>query len=297
VKILNNKKVGFVSLIGRPSSGKSTLVNVLCGYKISIVSKHPQTTRNLIKGIYNDDESQIIFIDTPGYHIHKSILNKNLSKLALRTIDDGDLILYLVDSTRSFGEEEKKIAYNVKEFQNKLIIIYNKIDDEKSNIPAIKKEIENIVTPLNYIEISALKKTNIYELLKIIKQNLIFGELYFPEDYVTDQNIPFRISEVVREKIFNMTDEEIPHSTYVEIESLDVKDEKITAHCIIYVEKDTQKGIIIGRSGSMIKKIGISARKDLKDIFEKDVDIFLKVKVNHNWRKKEQFIKKMYELD
>jgi GTPase len=291
---LDRKKTGFVSLIGRPSSGKSTLINTICGYKISIVSKHPQTTRFLVKGIYNDDDSQIIFLDTPGYHHFNSKLNKTLSNLAVKTLKDGDLVIYLVDTTREFGEEEKRIMENVKYFEKKLILVFNKIDDENSNFSGMKKEIEKYLEPLGEMQISALQNTNISELIELLKKNLDFGEMYFPEEYVTDQDIPFRITEIIREKVFNSTTDEIPHSTYVEIESLKVGEEKIIANAIIFVEKETQKGIVIGKGGAKIKQIGIQARNELKEIFEREIDIFLRVKVNHNWRKKDEFIRKIY---
>ena len=291
------KKTGFVSIIGRPSSGKSTLVNTICGYKISIVSKHPQTTRFLVKGIYNDDESQIVFLDTPGYHNFNSQLNKTLSTLAVKSANEGDLIMYVVDMTREFGEEENAILDKIKYFGIKIVVVFNKSDDQQHIVPGIKEEILKRIKPAGHIEVSALKNDNINTLIDQLKNNLEYGDIYFPEEYVTDQDMNFRISETVREKVFNNTSEEIPHSTYVEIETLKVKDDRIIANAVIFVEKDSQKGIIIGKGGAMIKKIGLQARKDLSEIFECEVDLFLHVKVNLNWRKKDDFIKKIYGND
>ena len=292
------KRVGFVSIIGRPSSGKSTLINYICGYKVSIVSKHPQTTRFLIRGIYNSDDSQIIFIDSPGYHHFNSNLNKGLSNLAIRNLNDGDLILYLVDITRDFGEEEIDIIEKLKESRkkDKIIITFNKIDE-----PEIKKETKEEILKrlgnLPYVEISAKFGKNVDKLLSLIKERLPEGEMFYPEDYVTDQPIPFRIGEVVREKIFNNTRDEVPHSTYVEVKDLKVYDNHIIANAIINVETDSQKGILIGNKGSMIKKIGEQARKDLEDIFERKVSLFLSVKVDKNWRKNNDLLKKMFSIE
>ena len=295
---VQKKKTGFVSLIGRPSSGKSTLINEICGFKVSIVSSKPQTTQFLVRGIYNDDDSQIIFIDTPGYHNFNSTINKNLSRLSVRNLTEGDLILYLVDSSREFGKEEEEIIDQLKKIKDlKIITVYNKIDSPNSKLDDVKKEIRLKFNPENEIEISAKNGTNIKELIKIITGLLPFGEMYYPEEYVTDQSIPFRITEVIRENIMNNTTEEIPHSVYIEIESLEVKEDRITSHAVIFVDKDSQKGIIVGKGGAMIKKIGQESREELETIFEKKVNLFTKVKVHHNWKKDEKFIKKLYNLE
>jgi GTPase len=294
----SKKKTGFVSLIGRPSSGKSTLINYICGYKISIVSSKPQTTQYIIRGIYNDSLSQIIFIDTPGYHNFNSNLNKGLTNLAVRTFHDGDLILYLIDTTRDFGREEEEIIGNLKKIRDKKIIaVYNKIDSPNSKLDVIKKEVELKLNPDDKIEVSAKDGTNIKELIQIIIKLLPFGELYYPEEYVTDQSIPFRIKEVVREKIINNTQDELPHSVYIEIENLEVNEKKIRAHAVIFVEKESQKGMIVGKNGAMIKKIGSESRVELEDILEKKVNLFCRVKVHHNWKKDEKFLKKLYNLE
>ena len=297
-----DRKTGFISIIGRPSVGKSTLINTICGYKISITSKYPQTTQFTIRGIYTDNDSQIIFIDTPGFNNSNKKLNRELSKIAIKTLNDGDLILYVVDIIREFGEEEKIIISHLQKYQDKLIIVFNKSDVAKKKLTteqilSKKGEILSDLTPMFYFEISALKKDNIDMLLLSIKKHLPFGPLYYPEEYVTDQDIKFRITELVREKIFRYCSEELPHSVYVKVDSLKIKEDKIIANSSIYVNKDSQKGIIIGESGKMIKKIGENARKDLKDIFEKDVMLFLNVKVDKNWIKKENFIKDMFRLE
>jgi len=292
---LKEKKTGFVALIGRPSSGKSTLINKLCGYKVSITSKHPQTTRFLVKGIYNDDNSQIIFIDSPGYHNFNSNLNRGLSNLAVRNTEDADAILYVIDTAREFGREEEDIIKNIKPLENITIVVLNKIDLENSDMEIKNKVLEKL-TPAGVVEFSALKGKDPDKIISLIKRKLQIGPLYFPEDYVTDQSIPFRITEVVREKIFQLTKEEVPHSCYAEVEELKVNEEKIEARCAIFVENESQKGIIIGNKGSMIKMIGVKARYDLESIFERKVNLFLNVKVHKDWRKKDEFLKKMFDI-
>jgi GTPase len=294
---LKNKKSGFVSLIGRPSSGKSTLINRICGFKVSIVSKHPQTTRFLVKGIYNDDDSQIVFVDSPGYHHFNSNLNKGLSNLAVRNLTDADLILYLVDSTRQFGDEEREIISKLKVYEKNVIVVFNKIDDKNSFNTNVKDKFKEELDAVAFVEVSALNGKNVKDLIEIIKNNLQEGPMFYPEDYVTDQAIPFRVSEIVREKIFKNTKEEVPHGTYVEVDSFTITEEKLIAKATIYVERETQKGIVIGKGGLMIKRIGQDARKDLQKIFERDVDLFLNVKVHLNWKKDDKLLKKMFQLD
>ncbi len=290
-----DRKTGFISIIGRPSVGKSTLVNTICGYKISITSRCPQTTQYTIRGIYTDDDSQIIFIDTPGFHNSNQKLNRELSSLAIRTLDDGDLILYVVDLAREFGEEEEIIISKLKRHEDKLLIVFNKSDLERQKLE--KDRILSNLNPLFSIDISALKDNNIDLLLKKIKEHLPFGPLYYPEEYVTDQDINFRITELVREKIFRYLSEEIPHSVYVKVDSLKIHEDRIITNATIYVNKDSQKGMVIGAGGKMIKKIGENARNDLKEILEKDVMLFLNVKVDKNWIKEEKFIKNMFRLN
>lgn len=291
-----NHKSGFITIIGRPSSGKSTLINCIIGNKISIVSKHPQTTRFIVKGIYSDDDCQMIFLDTPGYHNFNSLLNKKLSDTAVRGLDESDLILYIVDISREFGDEESQIIEILKPFQSRVIIAFNKIDINPDDNFNIKDKILKELTPVTQLQISAKEDENITDLIKTLKSNLKEGPIYYPKEYVTDQSIPFRASEVVREQVFNLTSNEIPHSVYVKVTSCDITDEKITIHATIFVERKSQKGMLIGKSGVMIKKIGTKSRAILKDIFEKNVNLFLDVDIHEKWRKDEQVIKKIYNL-
>lgn len=291
------KKTGFIAIIGRPSTGKSTLLNKICGYKISIVSKHPQTTRFLIRGIFNDDESQLVFVDTPGYHNFDSFLNKGLTNLAVQNITDCDLIVYLLDNTRPIGVEEREIAAKLQKSKEQVIVAVNKVDVKPEIDPEIKDFIEAHFSGSDLITLSATEGKNVDILLDTIKDKLPVDFIYYPEEYVTDQSIPFRIEEVVREKVFIHTSEEIPHDTYVKVIDLNVGKKKIVCHCNIYVNRNSQKGIVVGNKGKSIKKIGEQARLELEDILETKVDVFLHVKLHKNWKKDEIFIKKMYKFD
>jgi GTP-binding protein Era len=290
-------KSGFVAVIGRPSAGKSTLINRICGFKVSIVSKHPQTTRFIVRGIYNDDTSQIIFIDTPGYHQFNSNLNRGLSNLAVRSLDEGDLILYLVDTTRPAGSEEQELIQILKNYENKLILVFNKMDHPHSHPSETREDLLRSLAPLENIEISGMTGKNVKKLLELLKKHLDNGPLYYPEDFVTDQNPELRISEIVREQVFLQTEEEVPHSCYVEVTKFDLTEKKLTAYADIFVERETQKGILIGSKGAMIKKIGQKARELLKEVFERDADLFLQIKVNKDWRKNDALLKKMFQLE
>lgn len=290
-------KSGFVSLIGRPSSGKSTLMNTICGFKVSIVSPLPQTTRFAVRGVVTEQNYQIVFVDTPGYHKAESHLNRELTAVAEQTLKDGDLILYLVDLSRDFGEEEKAVVNLVRPYVNKAIIVFNKIDNISGKFEDcnVFKEVISRLPDVPYVFISAENGSGIREMEEKIASLLPSGPLYYPEEYVTDQSIPFRIEETVREKVFERTKEEVPHSVYVKTESLNVTAGKIKAYAAIYVDRESQKGIIVGKNGSVIKEIGSAARESLAEIFERNVQLFLTVKVHANWKKDKKFVDKMFK--
>lgn len=290
-------KSGFVSLIGRPSSGKSTLMNTICGFKVSIVSPLPQTTRFAVRGVVTEQNYQIVFVDTPGYHKAESHLNRELTAVAEQTLKDGDLILYLVDLSRDFGEEEKAVVNLVRPYVNKAIIVFNKIDNISGKFEDcnVFKEVTSVLPDVPYVFISAENGSGIREMEEKIASLLPSGPLYYPEEYVTDQSIPFRIEETVREKVFERTKEEVPHSVYVKTESLNVTAGKIKAYAAIYVDRESQKGIIVGKNGSVIKEIGSAARESLAEIFERNVQLFLTVKVHANWKKDKKFVDKMFK--
>ncbi|MDD3793317.1 MAG: GTPase Era [Candidatus Gracilibacteria bacterium] len=278
------KKVGYVAIIGRPNAGKSTFINSLIGEKISITTNIPQTTRKRVLAIYNDRDSQIIFFDTPGIHKSEKDFNKKINDVAINSFKDCEIILYFIDSSREGGEEEKYIR-NILEMVNKPIIkVYTKTDLEaKINIP----DNENIV------KISSIEKTGFDNLLEKIKSHLRVGPLFFPEEYYTKQDIYFRISEIIREKAFLHTKEELPHSIYIKVEEIEETDELLKIVAYIYTETESQKYIVVGKGGQLISQIGKEARIELEHIFEKKVFLALRAKSHKNWRKNEHLIKQI----
>ncbi|MBW7954660.1 GTPase Era [Candidatus Gracilibacteria bacterium] len=278
------KKVGYVAIIGRPNTGKSTFVNTLLGQKVSITSNIPQTTRKRVLAIYNDVDSQIIFFDTPGIHKSELGFNQKINNEAINSLKEADVVLHFIDSSRPYGEEEKQIENILKFVKSPILKVFSKID-----LP-LKNEIND---KKNTFLISSLKNTGLNELIKEVKNHLNIGNLFYPEDYYTDQNIYFRISEIIREKVFLNTKEEIPHSIYVEVEEIDESDELLKIQSYIYTETDSQKYIIVGKAGSLITKIGSSSRLELEKIFEKKIFLSLKVKVMEKWRKNDKIIKQI----
>jgi GTP-binding protein Era len=291
---------GFVAIIGRPSAGKSTLLNNLIGEKVSIVSKIPQTTRNQIRGIYQGENYQIIFLDTPGFHFSAKKFNRKLVLEIGKSARDADVILYLIDISRKWGEEETKIVDFLRKHQGKpLIIALNKIDLVQNNNGQLFLEVEKHLKSLNYqkmISFSALEKINLKQVLTILKDQLPEGPRYYPDDYYTDQSFVSRVTEIVREKVFQLTQDEIPHGCYCDLDYFEEKQagKLLVLKIIIYIEQESQKKIMIGKNGSLIKKIGVLAREDLEQIFDRQIYLDLKVKVRKNWRKDEKILQKMF---
>lgn len=284
-------KSGFVSLIGRPNAGKSTLVNEIIGQKVAITSNKPQTTRNIIKGIYNDDDSQIVFIDTPGIHKPNNKLGNVLNKQAFYGINDADIILMLVDASLEIGGGDKFIIEKLKEVKTPVILVLNKID-KLNNEQIMQKIIEykDLYSFAEIIPLSALKGKNTSELIKVLKTYLKDEIMYYGKSDITDRSIDFMISEIVREKIFNLTEEEVPHSITCVTNAVEVGKTSYTIYVDIIVDRDSLKKIIIGSNGQMIKKIGISARHDLEKLLNVTVYLDLKVKTVKKWRDKEKYI-------
>lgn len=281
---LTEKKVWYVAIIGRPNAGKSTFVNALIGEKISITTNVPQTTRNKILAIYNDEESQIIFFDTPGIHKSEKSFNAEINNQAISSLKDAELILYFIDSTREWWDEEKYIKEIINTVNLPVIRIYTKTDlKAKITIP----DSENVY------KISSVTQDGFEALLLKIKSFLETGPAFFPEDYYTKQSMNFRISEIIREKVFENTREEIPHATYIWVEELEDKPEILRIVAYIYAESDSQKYVLIGKSGTLISKMWKQARLELEKIFGKKVFLALRVKVKKNWRKDEKFTKNL----
>ncbi len=283
------KHVGYVAIIGRPNAGKSTFVNTLIGEKISITTNVPQTTRKNVLAIYNDDDTQIIFFDTPGIHKSEKSFNKHINDQAISSLKDADVILYFIDSSREGGEEEEYIRKIMEFVTVPVITVYTKCDlHNKINIPAG----EDIAM------ISSIDKQGFVSLLEKVRSHLKVSNIEYPEDLYTKQDIYFRISEIIREKAFEYTTQELPHSTFIGVEEIENENTKSWAEIMkivayVYVETDSQKYIVIWKAGSLIEKIGKQARIDLEKIFDKKVFLSLRVKVQKNWRKNDKLVKNL----
>lgn len=280
---LNKEKlVWYVAIIWRPNTWKSTFVNTLIWEKISITSNIPQTTRRRILAIYNDEESQIIFFDTPWIHDSTKTFNLEINRQATESMKDASIILYFVDSSREAWVEEDNIQEILKDIKIPIIKIYTKIDLN----PDIKTEEDSI-------KISSVTKEGFDEVLVKIKENLKTDKLLFPEDYYTKQDMFFRVNEIIREKIFLNTKEEIPHSIYINTEEIVEKDGLIRIVSYIYTDSESQKYIIIWKQAGLLTKIWKESRLELEDIFWKKVFLALRVKTHKNWKKDEKTIKKI----
>ncbi len=284
-------KVGFVSIVGRPNAGKSTLINSIIGSKVAIVSDKAHTTRNNIQGIYNDDDSQIIFIDTPGIHKPMHKLGKYMNSQSYYSIEDTNVILFMVDATEKIGKGDKFILDKLKEVDSNVFLVLNKVDRiKKENLFPMIEEYNKLFDFKEIIPISALKKDNIDDLIKTIKKYLDEGERYYSEDYYTDKSINFMVSEIVREKVLNLTHEEVPHAVTCVLEKYEEEKNSIHINVLIIVEREGIKRILVGHSGSMIKEIGIEARKDIEELVGKKVYLELFVKTVNNWREKDKYL-------
>lgn len=282
--LTKEKKVGFVSIIGRPNAWKSTFINSLLWEKVSITTSIPQTTRKRVLAIYNDKDSQIIFLDTPGIHKSEKEFNKKINTVAVESIKDSDLIIYFIDSTRNWWDEENYIKEIISASNKTVLKVYTKCD--------LKPKI-NISEDKNTLKISSISKQWFDELVEKIKSFLKTWPMLFWEDFYTKQDIFFRISEIIREKVFLNTKDEIPHSIYVWVEEIDDSKDILKIVAYIYTETESQKYIIIWKWWSLISKIGKEARLDLENIFEKKIFLALKAKSQKNWRKNEKLIKNL----
>lgn len=278
---------GFISIIGRPNSGKSTLLNAFLGEKISIVSDKPQTTRNIVRGVKNLKDSQIIFIDTPGIHRGKGLLNEFMVKEALASIRDVDGVVYLVEADKPVSEDDRYILEGLKRLKCPVVLGLNKVDRvEKQKILPLIDEFSKRYPFKEIVPLSALKGEGVELLLKIITELLPEGPRYFPEDSVTDLPERFIAAEMVREKVFMFTEKEVPYSVAVTIDRFEEKKDIISISATINVERDSQKGIIIGKGGSMLKRIGSAARGDIERLLGSKVYLELFVRVQKEWTRK-----------
>ncbi len=284
-------KSGFVSLIGRPNVGKSTLLNSLIGKKIAITSDTAQTTRNMIQGIYNTFDLQIIFVDTPGIHKPQNKLGQVLNKQAYYSIHDVDVILFLVDVTQKFGRGDQFILDKLKETEVPVVLVLNKIDKipYEQVLPKIN-EYKDVYPFKDIVPISAYKQKNLDELIRVISNYLTGNVKYYEDDMLTNVSTTFSISELIREKVLYFTKEEVPHSVTCIVEDISEDKNNVSIAASVIVDRENLKKILIGKNGNMIKKIGMEARKDIERLLNKKVYLDLRVKVVVNWRDKDQFL-------
>ena len=285
-------KSGFATLIGRPNVGKSTLMNALIGQKIAITSNRPQTTRNKIRTVYTCDEGQIVFLDTPGIHKAKNKLGDYMVNVAQHTISEVDVIVWLVEPTDYIGAGERHIIEQLKKAKVPVILVINKIDIVKKEL--LLKFIDVYRKELDFAEIvpvSALKKDGLDILIQCIMKYLPYGEPFYDEDTVTDQPMRQIVAELIREKALKCLEEEIPHGIAVTVESMKFKKRIVDIDATIVCERESHKGIVIGKQGSMLKKIGTMARKDIEELVDNQVNLKLWVKVKKDWRDSDYLLK------
>jgi GTP-binding protein Era len=283
---------GFVSILGRPNSGKSTLLNALLGTKLSIVTPKPQTTRTTVQGVLNLPEAQVVFLDTPGIHKSDNLFNKRMMYTIRSAVEDRDLLLYLADATHAPRSEDAEAVALVKKSDAPAFLVLNKIDrvDDKRNLLVRIEQYKAIHEFAEYIPVSALKGEGLEDLQSSIVARLPEGEPFFPPDYVTDQPERFLVAELVREKILTLTQQEVPHSVAVLIEKWEETPKTLRIFATVYVERPGQKAIIIGAGGSVLKKAGTAARMEIEALLGRKIYLELFVKVRERWREDPQFL-------
>ena len=278
-------KSGFVAILGRPNVGKSTLINKIVNHNVSIVTDKSQTTRNNILGIYNSEDVQIVFLDTPGIHKPKQQLGKEMNNMAYSAAHDVDAAILVVDASKPFGTGDEFIIEHLDIHNTPLIIVFNKIDLARLNkTEELKKKYREIFPKAVFIDTVAKEKFNVDEVIKTVVNLLPEGPAYYPVEMVTDKDEIFQIKEIIREKILKSLREEVPHSIAIYMDHIDWESKPIQILASIIVEKDSQKGIVIGAGGRRIKEIGSYARNDIERLLGKHVYLELKVKVDEDWR-------------
>ena len=281
-----NTKCAIVAIVGRPSVGKSTLLNKMCGEKVAIVSKVPQTTRNAIRGIVNREQGQLVFVDTPGRHASQKKFNKKLMEVSQRALNDCDIVLYVLDAVRAPAEEEEEVASLLTPLADKVIAAVNKIDLAGADMLRAKEFILQNLPAVGekVFQVSANTGQGIDELLCALYEIAPPGQALYDEEYYTDQETGFRIAEIIREQAINRLRQELPHSLYVDIADMEFNDPVLWVRAFIIVERESQKGIVVGKNGEMIKAIRLAALKNLKRIFDWKIDLDLRVKTGKDWR-------------
>jgi GTP-binding protein Era len=271
-------------------------MNTICGEKVAIVSPVPQTTRNTVRGILTRPDCQLVFLDTPGLHDSDKAMNKRLKDVAVKNLDEADMVLYVIDSTRAPGAEEEAIASLLVRFAEKTFAAVNKIDARESDVSKARLFLMEKLPGLKTFDISAEKGTGVDALVAALSLAAPVGPAYYPDDFYTDQEPVFRIAEIVREKVFLHTRDELPHAVYVDYVSHHMLDDgTLVYEGILVVERESQKGIVIGKGGAMIQQLREEAEKDLNDIFPYPVRLSLKVKVDPHWKRDEKLLKRLIQ--
>ncbi len=288
-------KNAFVSIVGRPNVGKSSLLNKLIGEKIAAVSDKPQTTRTKITGVLTKDNVQYVFMDTPGFHKARNKLSEHMIKAVNESVSEIDLVMLVVDCTKKISEAEKELINSFKASRTPAILVINKIDliENKNDLLLVIKNYSELYDFKAIIPVSALNEDGLDIILKELENNAEVGPHYFPDDMLTDQPEKVIAAEIIREKILNLMSEEIPHGVAVMIESMKEREDKdiLDIEALIYCEKDSHKGMIIGKNGSMLKNVGSQAREELESFFRISVNLQCWVKVKESWRNREGIIK------
>ncbi|MBA9085185.1 GTP-binding protein Era [Fontibacillus solani] len=286
-------KSGFVAIVGRPNVGKSTLMNQVIGQKIAIMSDKPQTTRNKIHGVYTTETMQVVFLDTPGIHKRQSKLGDFMNNTALNTLGEVEAVLFLVDTAEGLGGGDRYIIEQLKNVRTPVILVLNKIDriEPEALLPIIE-EYRKLYEFAEIVPISAKLGNNVNTLLDQVEKYLPEGPQYYPDDQVTDHPEQFVCAELIREKILHLTREEVPHSIAVTIEDMKVEENGVVyLSAVIFVERDSQKGIIIGKQGALLKEVGKRARHDIENLLGSKIFLELWVKVKKDWRNQERVLK------
>lgn len=285
-------RAGFVSILGRPNAGKSTLLNALTGAKLAIVAAKAQTTRTTVQGVVNAPGAQMVFLDTPGIHKAGSLINRRMMESIRTAVEDRDVLLYLADATLEPNDEDERAIAMVKKTETPLFLVLNKIDriQDKRNLLVRIEQYKAIHEFTEYMPVSAISGDGLDRLKQAIVERLPESEPFFPEDYITDQPERFLVAELIREKILKMAQQEVPHSVAVLIEKWEDTPKILRIYATVYVERAGQKAIIIGAGGSMLKKIGTAARIDAEQQLERKIYLELFVKVKENWREDPAFL-------
>lgn len=305
-------KAGFCAILGRPSSGKSTLLNSVCGHKVSIVADIPQTTRNKVRGVYTtateDAARQVVFVDTPGFHNSEKKLNRYLRDLVTSTLDEIDSILYLLDVSRPIGAEEEELAGLLAGLELPVIVALNKVDVSAAQPETCESFLDRALPDRRRFRISAARSEGLEPLLAAVVETMPESELYYPPDFYTDQDPEFRVAEVIREQAIARTREEVPHALYVEVADMEIRksgggtgkgrpgakeEPTFWIRAFIVVERESQKGIVVGRGGEQIREIRVAAQRELAELFDYRIYLDLRVKVQQKWRRTDSVLSRL----